>query len=42
MAPFYVWGSTALRIESHYEETVHFLPLGPQEYLALISSTSKE
>ena len=35
-------GSTVSKIQSHYEETVYFLPLGPQEYLGLTSSTSKE
>ena len=30
MAPFYVWGSTVSRIQSHFEEAVHFLPLSPQ------------
>ena len=25
--------------QSQYEETVHFLPLSPKEYLVLISST---
>ena len=27
MTPFYGWGSTAARLQSHYEETVYFLPL---------------
>ena len=40
MAPFYGWGSTVSRLQSHYKETVYFLPLGPQEYLVLISSIS--
>ena len=26
-APFYRWGSTASRLQSHYEEAVYFLPL---------------
>ena len=36
MAPFYGWGSTVSRLQSHYEETVYFLPLSPQEFLVLI------
>ena len=39
MAPFYGWGLTFSRLQSHYEETVYFLTLCPQEYLVLISST---
>ena len=31
MAPFYGWGSTVSRLQSHYEETVHFLPLTLRE-----------
>ena len=27
MAPYYRWGSTASRLQSHYREAVHFLPL---------------
>ena len=27
MAPFYGWGSTVSRLQSHYEETVYFLPI---------------
>ena len=27
MAPFYGWGSTTSRVQSHYEEVVYFLPL---------------
>ena len=37
MAPFYVRGSTFSKIQSHYEETIHFLPLSAQEYLVLAS-----
>ena len=39
MAPFYGWGSTASRIQSHYEEAVYLLPLSSQKFLALIWST---
>ena len=35
-APFYGWGSTVSRLQSHYKETVYFLPLGPQDFLVLI------
>ena len=31
MAPFYGWGSTASRQQSHCKETVHLLPLSPPE-----------
>ena len=27
IAPFYGWGSTVSWLQSHYEETVYFLPL---------------
>ena len=30
MAPFYRWGSTALRLQSNHEEVVYFLPLSSQ------------
>ena len=36
MAPFYGWDSTVSRLLSHYEETVHFLPLTTLEFLLLI------
>ena len=41
MAPFYGWGSTVSRLQSHYEETVDFLPLDPHNYLVLIQSASE-
>ena len=37
MTPFYGWGSTALRLRSHYKETVYFLALSPQQFLILRS-----
>ena len=40
MAPFYIWHSTASRLQNHYEEAVYFLPLSSQKFL-LILSTSK-
>ena len=40
MTPFYGWGSTVSRLQSCYEETVYFLPLGPQEFLEIILFTS--
>ena len=36
MAPFYGWGSTASRLQSHYKEAVYFLPLSFQIFLVLI------
>ena len=33
MGPFYGWGSTASRLQSHYEETVHFFPEIPGTHL---------
>ena len=36
MAPFYGLGSTVLRPQSPYEETVYFLALSPQGFLLLI------
>ena len=41
MAPFYGWGSTVSRLQSHHEETVDFLPLDPHNYLVLIQSASE-
>ena len=32
MTPFYGWVSTASRLRCHYEETIYFLPLSPQEF----------
>ena len=40
MALFYGWGSTASRLESHFEEAVYLLSLSYQKFLVLISSTS--
>ena len=39
---FYGWGSTASRLQSHYEGAVYFLLISPQEILVLIWSTSAE
>ena len=41
MAPFYGWGSTASRLQSHFKEVVYFLPLSSQKVLILIWSTSE-
>ena len=41
MIPFYRWGSPVSRLQSHYKETVYFLPLSPREFLILIWSTSE-
>ena len=38
--PFYGWGSTLSRLQSHFEETVYFLPFISQELLLLDWSTS--
>ena len=35
MAPCYGWGSSVSRLQSHYEETVSFLPLSSQEFPVL-------
>ena len=32
----FLWGSTASRLQSHYEETVYFLTLSSQKFLKLI------
>ena len=32
VAPFYGWGSTASRLQSHYKEVVYFLPLWITEF----------
>ena len=36
MVPFYGWGSTVSRLQSHYEETVCVLTLGLQDFLVLM------
>ena len=36
VVPFYGWGSTASRLQSHDEEVVFFLPLSSQKFLVLI------
>ena len=41
MVPLYGWGSTALTLESNYEEKVFLLPLSPQEFLVFIQLTSE-
>ena len=41
LLPFYGWRSTVSRLQSHYEETVYFLPLSLQEFLVVIQSTSE-
>ena len=39
---FYGWGSAVSRLQSHYCETVYFLPLRPQEFLVFILSNWKD
>ena len=39
MAPFHGWGSTASRLQSHFEEEVYFLLLSFQRFLLLILLT---
>ena len=41
MVPFYEWGSTTARLQSNYEDTVHFLPVSSQKFLLLIWSISE-
>ena len=36
MAPFYRWGLTASRLQSHYKEAVYFLRLSSQKFLVVI------
>ena len=35
MVHFYGWGSTASRLETHYEEAVYYLQLSSQKFLVL-------
>ena len=37
--PFFGWSLTALKLQSHYEETVYFLQLSLRKFLVLIWST---
>ena len=39
--PFNGWGSAALRLQSHFEEAVYFLPPSSQKVLVLIWSASE-
>ena len=39
MAPLFGWGSTASKLQSHYDKAVYFLPLSSQIFLVLIWST---
>ena len=41
MAPFYGWGSTASRLQSHYEKAAYFLPLSFRKFLLTIWMTSE-
>ena len=41
MPPFYGWGSTVSRLQSHNKETVYFLSFSSQEFLVLSWSTSE-
>ena len=41
MAPFYGWGSTASRLQSHFEEADYFLLPRSQKVLVLIWSYSE-
>ena len=41
MVPIYRLGSTASRLQSHYEEAVYFLPLSSQKFLAFNWLTSE-
>ena len=36
MVPFYGWSSTVSRLQSHCEETVYALTLGPHDFQVLI------
>ena len=38
MVHFYGWGSTASRLETHYEEAVYYLQLCSQKFLVLAVS----
>ena len=41
MAPFYGWGSTVSSLQSHFEETVGFLPLSSQDFLVTFNQPQK-
>ena len=41
MDHFYGWPSNTSKLQSHYEETVYFLPPNSQKFLVLIRSNLK-
>ena len=41
-APFYGWSSTVSKLQSHYEETVYFLPLSSLDFWYSILQQNKE
>ena len=41
VAPYYEWGSTVLRLQSHFEEAVYVIPLTFQKFLVLILLASE-
>ena len=42
MAHFYGWGSIGSRLQSHYKDTVYFLPFSSQEFLVLFDQPQKD
>ena len=42
MTPFHEWVSTALRLQSHDEETVYFLPLVPRNSWYSLDQSQKD
>ena len=42
MAPFYGWGLTTSRLQSHYDEEVYFLPLNSQKSWFLFDQPQKD
>ena len=38
MVHFYGWGTTASKLETHYEETVYYLQLSSEKFLVLTVS----
>ena len=42
MAPFYRWGTTSSKLQSHYEKAVYFLALSSQKFSDVRAAISED